>query len=93
MAFVADCLIQVQTCAEVEATCKWQYQTSTLKGLNCCLTCCLSSFSVNASTLHDCKYSLRDALRCQHIVNTTLLDCLMVHLMQYFYDPGILPSS
>ena len=35
MAFVAACWIQVLTCARVEATCKWQYQTSTWKGLNC----------------------------------------------------------
>ncbi len=53
---------------------------------------CLSSCSVSKSTLHDCKYSLRDAFQCIAQPNTTLLDCILC-LMQYLYDPGILPSS
>ena len=59
---------------------------------NRCHVCCLSSFSVSDSTLHDCKYSLRDAFQCIAQPNTTLLDC-MLYPMQYLYDPGILPSS
>ena len=39
--------------------------------------CCLGSFSVNDSTLHDCKYSLRDALQCIAQSNTSLLDCML----------------
>ena len=44
------------------------------------------------TTLHDCKYSLRDAFQCIAQPNTTLLDCIL-YLMQYPYDPGTLPSS
>ncbi len=54
---------------------------------NCCRRhyCCHSSFSVSESTLHDCKYSLRDAFQCIAQPTTTLLDC-MLYLMQYPYD-------
>ena len=54
--------------------------------------CCLGSFSVSDSTLHDCIYSLRDARQCIAQPNTTLLDCIL-YLVQYLYDPGISPSS
>jgi len=47
--------------------------------------CCHVSFSVSEPTLHDCKYSLRDAFQCIAQPNTTLLDC-MLYLMQYPYD-------
>ncbi len=53
--------------------------------------CCLSSFSVSDSTLHDCKYSLRAAFQCIAQPKTTLLECIL-YLMQHLYDPGILPS-
>ncbi len=56
---------------------------------NRCRDYCLSNFSVSGSTLHDCKYSLRDAFQCIAQPNTTLL----LYPIQYFYDPGTLPSS
>ena len=55
---------------------------------NRCHYCCHSSFSVSNSTLHDYKYSLRDACQCIAQPDTTLLDCKL-YLMLY---PGILPS-
>ena len=44
--------------------------------------CCLSSFAVSDSTLHDGKYNLRDAPQCIAQMNTTLLHCVL-YLMQY----------
>jgi hypothetical protein len=44
------------------------------------------------STEQLCAYSLRGAFQCIAQPNTTLHDCIL-YLMQYLYDPGILPSS
>jgi len=54
--------------------------------------CCLSSFSVSGSTLHDCTNSLRDASECIVQLNITLLDYIP-YLKQYPHDPGNMPSS
>ena len=47
-----------------------------------------------SSTVQNCKYCQVNVviLQCIAQPNTTLLDCIL-YLMQYLYDPGILPSS
>ena len=54
--------------------------------------CELPNTQVRDSTLHDGRYSLRDAFQCIAQPKTTFLDCIL-YLMQFPYDPGVLPSS
>ena len=61
--------------------------TSPLQSVTDAITVVTPASQSAASTLHDCKYSLRDAFQCVAQPNTTLLDCIL-YLMQVLYPHG-----